>query len=229
MSVFAIHACMNTYILTHTHSMCVHVCVCACVCAYTCARVSCISSRTMHLNTISVRYISPCPRSLSHSVARSLPPLFPHSLSLPLPFPVTHPPAGATGAAQHIQESVRARRYNFSKVKLATAFAMQKNIESWRWEFPSDSLADIKTLNDLSDYLRMVSEKARHIQPVSSNYFVVSSYIKRERGRESGAFFAKKSPILWNSFSETTLILHSVRESTPHSTRVLRLLCGNFV
>ena len=35
-----------------------------------------------------------------------------------------------------------------------------------------DSLADVKTSNDLMEYLRMVSEQARLIQPVSSAYFV---------------------------------------------------------
>lgn len=38
-----------------------------------------------------------------------------------------------------------------------------------------DSLADIKTINDLFEYLRMVSSQSRLIQPTSSEYFVETS------------------------------------------------------
>ena len=35
-----------------------------------------------------------------------------------------------------------------------------------------DSLADIKTIGDLFEYLGVVSERARLVQPLSSAYFV---------------------------------------------------------
>ena len=35
-----------------------------------------------------------------------------------------------------------------------------------------DSLADIKTIGDLFEYLGVVSERARLVQPLSSSYFV---------------------------------------------------------
>jgi hypothetical protein len=38
-----------------------------------------------------------------------------------------------------------------------------------------DSLAEIKTREDVSDYLRVVSERARLIQPLSSAYFLEES------------------------------------------------------
>jgi len=82
MSVFAIHVCMNTYILTHTHSMCVHVCVCI-----RAPRVLYFIPPKHYLSEI----YTPLP-SFSLTLRRSLSPSLVPSLTVsPTPFPCLSP------------------------------------------------------------------------------------------------------------------------------------------